>query len=116
MSKYRLMLSGIVAEGRHGANPGEQLESQEFLIDLDITLDVDADTLDATLDYRVAADAARDAVAGASQVLLESLAEAVAREVYQFEPVVQVVAVVHKPAAAEALGLDDIAAEAIVGP
>jgi dihydroneopterin aldolase len=116
MSTYRLMLTGIVAEGRHGANPGEQLEPQEFLIDLDITVNVDADTLDATLDYRVAADAARDAVGGASHVLLESLAEAVAREIYQFEPVSQVVAVVHKPAAAESLGLDDIAAEAIVGP
>jgi 7,8-dihydroneopterin aldolase/epimerase/oxygenase len=116
MSTYRLMLAGIVAQGRHGANPGEQLEPQEFVVDLDITVDVDADTLDKTLDYRVAADAARDAVGGSSLVLLESVADAVAKEVYQFEPVVQVVAVVHKPAAAEALGLDDVAAEAIVGP
>jgi hypothetical protein len=30
--------------------------------------------------------------------------------------VVRVTAVVHKPGAAEALGTDDIAAEAIVGP
>jgi dihydroneopterin aldolase len=116
MSRFRVMLSGIVAEGRHGANPGEQLEPQEFLIDLDIVVDVDVDTLDRTLDYRVAADAARDVVAGSSHVLLETLAEAVAREIYQFEPVAQVVAVVHKPAAAEALGLDDVAAEAIIGP
>jgi dihydroneopterin aldolase len=116
MSTYRLILSGIVAQGRHGANPGEQLEAQEFLIDLDITVNVDGDTLGETLDYRVAADAARDAVGRSSHVLLESLAEAVAREIYQYEPVSQVVAVVHKPAAAESLGLDDVAAEAIVGP
>jgi dihydroneopterin aldolase len=116
MSTYRMILSGILAQGRHGANPGEQLEPQEFLIDLDITVNVDGDSLDETLDYRVAADAARDAVGGSSHVLLESLAQAVAREIYQFEPVSQVVALVHKPGAAESLGLDDVAAEAIVGP
>ena len=111
-----ITLTGIVAEGRHGANPGERGESQEFLVDLDVVLTVDADDLDKTLDYRAAADVARDVVAGTSFVLLESLAHAVARAIYAFEPVVSVTAVVHKPGAADELGLDDVSAEAIVGP
>ena len=114
--RSRVTVNGIVAEGRHGANPGERDAPQEFLIDLDVVLDIDTDSLDHTLDYRAAADVARDVVAGTSFALLESLAQAVARAIYAFEPVVRVTAVVHKPGAAEALGTDDIAAEAIVGP
>lgn len=114
--RSRVTLSGILAEGRHGANPGERDAVQEFLVDLDVVLDVDTDSLDHTLDYRAAADVARDVVAGTSFVLLESLAQAVAKAIYAFEPVVSVRAVVHKPGAAEAVGVEDISAEAIVGP
>jgi dihydroneopterin aldolase len=109
-------LFGIVAEGRHGANPGERDEPQEFVVDLEIFIEVKSDSLDSTIDYRVAADTARDVVAGSSFELLESLAEAVAHAVYQFAPVAQVRAVVHKPAAADSIGLDDVSAQAIVGP
>jgi dihydroneopterin aldolase len=109
-------LIGIVAEGRHGANPGERDQRQEFLVDLEIVINVDADDLDETLDYRAAADIARDVVAGTSFVLLESLADAVARAVYQFEPVASVRAVLHKPGAAESIGVEDVSVEAIVGP
>jgi dihydroneopterin aldolase len=114
--RSRVSLAGIVAEGRHGANPGERDAPQEFLVDLDIVLSIDDDDLDQTLDYRAAADMARDVVAGTSFVLLESLAYAVARAVYQFEPVASVRAVVHKPAAADSIGVEDVSAEAIVGP
>ena len=114
MPSARVYLSGIRATGRHGANPGERLEAQEFVVDLDVTLDVDGDSLDDTVDYRAVADAARDAVASTSFQLLESLAEAVARAVYQWSNVVRVTAVVHKPRAAEHMGVDDVAAEATV--
>ena len=114
--RSRITLTGIVAEGRHGANPEERIEPQEFLVDVDVVVDVDTDSLDHTLDYRAAADTARDVMAGTSFELLESLADAVARAVYSFEPVVRVTVVVHKPGAAESLGLDDVSAEAIVGP
>jgi dihydroneopterin aldolase len=114
--RSRISLTGIVSEGRHGANPGERDAPQEFLVDLDIVLNVDDDDLDQTLDYRAAADVARDVVAGTSFVLLESLAHAVARAIYQFEPVASVRVVVHKPAAAESIGIEDVSAEVIVGP
>jgi len=109
-----IRLSGIRASGRHGANPGERLEAQGFVVDLEVTVEVREDSLDATSDYAVLADAARQAVERGSFELLESLADAVARAVFQFEPVRQVVAVVHKPGAAQALGLDDVSAGAVV--
>jgi len=109
-----IRLSGIRAQGRHGANPGERLEAQGFVVDLEVTVEVRDDSLDATADYAVLADAARQTVEQRSFELLESLADAVARAVFQYEPVRQVVAVVHKPGAAQALGLDDVSADAVV--
>lgn len=114
MTSSVIRLSGIRASGRHGANPGERLEAQAFVVDLEVTVEVGEDSLDATIDYGVLAEAARQAVGQGSFELLESLADAVARAVFQYEPVRQVVAVVHKPGAARALGLDDVSADAVV--
>jgi dihydroneopterin aldolase len=114
MATARIMLSGIRASGRHGANPGEQLEAQEFVVDLDLSVEVHGDDLDSTTDYRAMADAARGAIEGTSFQLLEMLAEEVARAVYSLEGVFRVVAVVHKPGAAAHMGADDVAAEAVI--
>ncbi|HEY1332495.1 MAG TPA: dihydroneopterin aldolase [Actinomycetota bacterium] len=115
MDDSRISLTGIRATGRHGANPGERLEAQDFVVDLDVVVSVREDAIDATADYAALADAARATVAGTSFELLETLADAIARSVFGFERVMRVTAVVHKPAAAAALGLDDVSAEAIVG-
>jgi 7,8-dihydroneopterin aldolase/epimerase/oxygenase len=114
MATSRIRLGGIACQGRHGANPGEQLEAQDFLVDLEVLVDVGGDTLERTLDYRVIADTVRDAVAGQPRVLLESLAQAVARAVFEFEPVQEVMAVIHKPAAAQSMGVDDVSADALL--
>src|SRR5437773_10719163 len=115
MNDSRVTITGIRAGGRHGANPGERLESQEFVVDLDVLVAVREDSLDATADYAALTDAARDAVASNSFELLETLADAVARAVFQYEGVMRVTAAVHKPGAAAALGVDDVVAEAMVG-
>jgi dihydroneopterin aldolase len=114
MANSRILLTGIEASGRHGANPGEQLETQPFVVDLDVSVEVHGDDLDATTDYRVLADAARETVEGGSFQLLESLAEAVARAVYQYEGVMRVTALVHKPNAARSMGAGDVAVEATI--
>jgi dihydroneopterin aldolase len=106
-----ISIDGIQATGRHGANPGEQLEPQEFVVDVEIWVEVTSDTLEGTLDYRVIIDRVRGAVSGSSFVLLEALAEAVASDLMDFFQVLRVVATVHKPRAAESLGVDDISAE-----
>ena len=79
MATARIMLSGIRASGRHGANPGEQLEAQEFVVDLDLSVELHGDDIDSTTDYRAIADEARRAIENGSYQLLETLAEEVAR-------------------------------------
>ena len=71
MPSARVLLSGITALGRHGANPGERDDAQEFVVDLDVSLEVGSDSLDRTVDYRVLADVARDIVAESSFTLLQ---------------------------------------------
>jgi dihydroneopterin aldolase len=114
MSRAVISLSGIEAWGRHGASEGEQLEAQPFLVDVEVVLTVEDDTLEATADYRALAEAVRGAVAGESVMLLETLADSVARAVFGFESVEEVTATVHKPRAAESLGVVDVAASASV--
>ena len=110
MPEVLLSLGGIRAEGRHGANAGERLEPQAFLVDVDVLLNVEADSLEDTVDYRALAELVRGTVAGTSFELLESLASAVASALYDLTEVVEATAVVHKPNAVESLGVGDVSA------
>jgi dihydroneopterin aldolase len=112
MSRARLFLSGIRAEGRAGVRPGEKNEPQPFVIDLDLEVDVDDDAIEATADYREITDAVREVVARGSFDLIESMAGAVAHRVVSFPHVTSATAVVHKPNAASRLGIDGVAAAA----
>jgi dihydroneopterin aldolase len=104
-------IQGIRATGRHGADPGEQDEAQEFVVDLAVWVSVPHDDLEATVDYRSIVDAARRTVETDSYQLLEVLAEAVASAVLDLGRIVRVSTVVHKPRAATAMHVDDVAAE-----
>jgi dihydroneopterin aldolase len=106
-----ISIEGIRARGRHGANPGEQLEPQEFVVDVDLWVEVTADSLDGTLDYRLIVETVRETVGGTTFVLLEALAEAVATDLLGFPQALRTVAVVHKPRAAGSLGVDDVSVE-----
>jgi dihydroneopterin aldolase/2-amino-4-hydroxy-6-hydroxymethyldihydropteridine diphosphokinase len=110
----RLFLTGITASGRHGANPGEKDQPQDFVVDLDVEVDISSDDIAATADYRKLVQAARDVVAGKSLDLLESLAGEVARAVANLPRVVRATAIVHKPAAARSSEIQGIAAAATV--
>ena len=59
MTRARLFLTGIRAEGRHGARDGEKDQPQPFVVDLDIEVDAPRDSIDATADYRGVTDAVR---------------------------------------------------------
>ena len=73
----RIVLQGIPARGRHGANPGETDAPQSFAIDLDVWVDVEGDDLEQTVDYRLAGDMI-DAVQGREYLLIERVAEELA--------------------------------------
>ena len=106
-----LSIEGIRAVGRHGANPGETLEAQEFVVDAKVWVGVTADRLDGTIDYRTLIEKVRATVEGTSYVLLESLSEAVATDLCALEPVSRATAIVHKPGAAQSLDVVDVSAE-----
>jgi len=112
MNRARLFLTGIRAEGRHGARTGEKDEPQPFVVDLDLEVEVHEDSIDATADYRGITDAVREIVEQGSFDLIETMAEAIAHRIASFEHVAQVTAVVHKPKAAGRLGIDGVAAGA----
>ena len=109
-----LGIEGIRASGRHGANPGEQLQPQEFVVDLEVWVRGGEDRLDDTIDYRDIVATARETVETNSFVLLETLAEVVASSVMALGDVAKVTAAVHKPGAAASLGVADVLAEATV--
>lgn len=115
MSTSRLFLTGIRCSGRHGANPGEKDEPQDFVVDLDLDVTVDADDIASTADYRRLTASARETVAHGSFDLLESLAEAVARAALALPNVTRATAVVHKPNAARSIGIEGVAAAATAG-
>jgi dihydroneopterin aldolase len=112
VSRAHLFLSGIHAEGRHGARAGEKDEPQPFVVDLDLGVDAGQDSIDATADYRGITNAVREVVEQGSFDLIESIAEAIARRIAAFPHVAEVTAVVHKPNAADRLGIDGVAAAA----
>jgi dihydroneopterin aldolase len=115
VSTAKLFLSGIRAEGRHGARPGEKDEPQPFVVDLDIDVTVSGDDLVATADYRAITETVRSVVQERSFDLIEVLARAVAAAVLSLDNVTRVTAVVHKPSAAGRLDIDGVAAAATVG-
>ena len=112
MVTTRLFLTGITTQGRHGANPGEKDEPQNFVVDLDVEVEAGDDRLSSTADYRSVIRTARAAVERGSFDLLESLARAVAEAVVAHDGVVRVNAVVHKPGAARSNDVQGVAAAA----
>ncbi len=115
MTASRLFLSGIHAEGHHGARPGEKDEPQPFVIDLDLEVDVVADTIEATADYRAVTEAVRVIVRERCFDLIEVMAQTIADEVLAFAHVTKVTALVHKPNAAKRLEIDGVTAAATAG-
>jgi dihydroneopterin aldolase len=108
--RARLFLSGIHAEGRHGARPGEKDEPQPFVVDLDLEVEADSDAIAGTADYREVSEAVRSLVEGGSYDLIETMAADIAETCLGFERVRTATVVVHKPNAATRLGIDGVAA------
>jgi dihydroneopterin aldolase len=112
VSRARLFLSGIRAEGRHGASTGEKDSPQPFVVDLDLEVEVEEDRIGDTADYRAIVEAVREVIQRGSFDLIESMAEAIARRVASIVHVTSATAVVHKPNAAGRLEIDGVAAAA----
>lgn len=112
MTVSRLFLTGIHAEGHHGARPGEKDDPQPFVVDLDLEVLVAEDAIEATADYRGITEAVRAVVQERSFDLIEIMARAIADEVLAMPHVTKVTALVHKPNAAQRLEIDGVTAAA----
>jgi len=110
--RARLFLSGIRAEGNHGARTGEKDEPQPFVVDLDLEVETRDDSIEGTADYREIADAVREVIEQGSFDLIETMADAIARRIASIPQIAMATAVVHKPNAAGRLGIDGVAAAA----
>jgi dihydroneopterin aldolase len=108
--KARLFLTGIKAEGHHGARPGEKDHEQLFVVDLDLEVEVGADEIGETADYREVSDAVRGVIQHGSYDLIESMAAEIAKACVAFDAVTRASVVVHKPNAAARLEIDGVAA------
>src|SRR5262245_23200292 len=108
--RARLFLSGIRAEGHHGARPGEKDTVQPFVVDLDLEVEVTGDDIEATADYRGITERVRDVVVTGSFDLIEAMAASIADACLGFEPIARATVVVHKPNAATRLEIDGVAA------
>ena len=98
----RVVLAGMEFLARHGVNDWEKVEPQRFEIDLELALDVRpaalADDLAKAVDYRGVYDTTRRVVEDNTFDLIETLAEAIAREVLGANAAVDEVTVrVRKP-------------------
>jgi dihydroneopterin aldolase len=98
----RIVLAGMVFLARHGVNEWEKLEEQRFEVDVELGVDVRAsaadDDLAKTVDYRGVYETTRRVVEESSLELIESLAEAIARDVLAANAGVQEIVVrVRKP-------------------
>jgi dihydroneopterin aldolase len=108
--RARLFLSGIRAEGHHGARPGEKDAAQPFVVDLDLEVEVTGDEIDGTADYRGVTERVRAVIEDGSFDLIEAMAAAIADACLAFGPIARATVVVHKPNAATRLGIDGVAA------
>ncbi len=106
-----IRVRGIRAEGRHGASAGERDAPQPFEVDLDVEVEAAGDDLATTADYREVVAAVRAVIEGEPVTLIETLAGRVADAVAGISGVRSCRAAVHKPRAAERLGVDDVSAE-----
>lgn len=107
-----LRITGIRAEGKHGARAGERDQPQPFVVDLELVVDPRDDDLSTTADYRDVIASVRTLVETESHALIETLAQRVAALVAGLAGVRSCRAQVHKPAAAERLEVLDLSAEA----
>jgi dihydroneopterin aldolase len=98
----RIVLRGLVFEGRHGYSPEERATLQPVEVDVTLQLDLTGagrtDDLERTVDYSAATRVVGRVIQAQSHRLIETIAEAIASELLAAYPAVNAVEVrVHKP-------------------
>jgi len=97
----KITVQGIQCFGRHGVTPAEREVGQRFVVDVELRLDLAragaSDRLEDTVNYAAVHDLVQEIGRGAPVMLLETLAERIARSVVQRFGTKEVTVRVRKP-------------------
>lgn len=108
----QIALRGLRVRGHHGVYGYERAEGQDFVVDAVLGVDTraaaSADDLSRTVDYGAVSERLAAIVAGEPVRLIETLAEALARECLADPAVREVEITVHKPHAPLVQPFDDV--------
>jgi 7,8-dihydroneopterin aldolase/epimerase/oxygenase len=87
----RILLEGMLFQGRHGVRLAERERPQEFNVDIEVDCDLSepgkSDRIEDSVDYRQIRSIAKEVIEGESQKLLERLAALIADRVLQLQRV-----------------------------
>lgn len=101
MSQDKIILSGMVFYGFHGANSEEKELGQRFIVDLEVEYDLrtagESDDLTDTINYSRFYQAVKDVMEGPSLNLLEAVAQRIASNILERQPVQSVMVRLKKP-------------------
>ena len=101
MARDKIMLTGMVFYGFHGASSAEQEVGQSFVVDLDVYCDLrepgTTDDLADTISYSKLFRLAKQVLEGTRRTLLEKVAEPIAQRVLNEYPVDAIRVKVMKP-------------------
>ena len=112
--KSKVKITGIKAIGHHGVNDGEQDRPQTFYVDVELVVEVADDEIGQTQDYREVTELVRQIVELKRFNLIETMAQAVAKKIYNIGKSSGVRVIIHKPAAAKSLLVEDVTAEFVI--
>ena len=101
MSQDKIILSGMVFYGFHGANSEEKELGQRFIVDLEIEYDLraagESDNLTDTINYSRFYRAVKEVMEGPSLNLLETVAQRIASNILERFPVESAMVRLKKP-------------------
>lgn len=113
MSIIQIQIRGISAFGYHGVFEHEKLNGQNFYVDLEISYDASAaiatDDLNNAIDYGEIVKYVKSIIEGDSKDLIEVVADLIADKILEFEKVIRVQVILHKPQAPVEVSVGDIA-------
>ena len=111
-----IRITGISAKGFHGVFESERKKGQKFIIDIELSINLTnlKDDLSKTVNYAEVAQIAHDNITGKPVLLIETLAENIAKSVLnKHKKAKQVKVIVHKPKAPLTLKFKDVSVEII---
>lgn len=109
-----IKVTGVSGKGFHGVLESERRKGQKFIVDVELTLTLAnlKDDLSNTVNYAQVAELIHEKITGKPVLLIETLAENIAKSVLkEFKKVRQVKVTVHKPKAPIAVKFKDVTVE-----